>query len=81
MLNEFSAIHSKAAVYVPFSNKYEIKAGDSRRLNVSKTFIEDLDLDAMPDFEEMALTSPEDEMICRIKVEYEEGSWLFENLN
>lgn len=56
VLNEFSSIHSKAAVYLPYSNRYEIQAGEKRRMNVSKTFIEDLDLDAMPDFEEYALT-------------------------
>lgn len=50
-MNYFSQAKKNAADSIPFYDKYILLAGDSRRLAVSKTFMEDLTLDAMAYFE------------------------------
>ena len=50
-MNYFSQAKKNAADSIPFYDKYVLLAGDSRRLAVSKTFMEDLTLDAMAYFE------------------------------
>jgi hypothetical protein len=79
-MNAVSQANKKAAESIPFYDKYKIVAGDTRRLAVSKTFMKDLGLDAMPDFEIKALTSHAKETLSLITIKSEDESWDFNKL-
>ena len=79
-MNAVSLANKKAAESIPFYDKYKIVAGDTRRLAVSKTFMKDLGLDTMPDFEIRALTSHAKETLSPITIKSEDESWVFNKL-